>query len=50
MILEIEHHNKVEILGLLKEKYKEKINANLHSVKWVQYDNELPFSLYYNFF
>ena len=39
MIMEIEYHYKVEILGLLKEKYGEKINDNLHSVKWVQYDN-----------
>lgn len=35
MILEIEYHNKVEILGLLKEKYKDKINDNIYSVKWV---------------
>ena len=33
MILEIEYHNKVEILGLLKEKYGEQINDNLHSLK-----------------
>lgn len=35
MILEIEYHNKVEILRLFKEKYKDKINDNLYSVKWV---------------
>jgi hypothetical protein len=39
MNLEIEYHTKVEILDLLKEKYGDKINNNLHSVKWVQYDN-----------
>jgi hypothetical protein len=40
MILEIEYHNKVEILGLLKEKYGDKIDNNLQSVKWVQYENK----------
>ena len=39
MELKIENHYKIEILFLLKNKYNEKLNPNLYSVKWLQYDN-----------